>query len=271
MNSLFAFNFQLIPYEACLNLNVDELRLAPGFDAVCTRDRLVILLQGNPAHHREAHSTAHALARAFIHAEAFLSFPNGIVLEVEPLTWLEAQNCQCNRIVSGYMHESLRNHPLDPNHPDKARLRRAGALVMELDDSPSLQLALADFHTARRQLPPYSAFYAFRVLEDVGYHFGTRRDDKPDWNAMNTALKTSEQTWKPLTDAGTFSRHLNITKTAPFNANYPDLLGLAHEVIEKTLDYQRQKAGSPVFDQVLVGFRFVQKFRSLDFTPSPRA
>jgi len=63
------------------------------------RDRLVILLQGNPAHHRDAISRAHALARAFVHAEAYLSFPNGIVLEVEPLTWLEAQNTQSNRII----------------------------------------------------------------------------------------------------------------------------------------------------------------------------
>lgn len=246
MNSVFAFNFQLIPWEACLDLNVDELKLGEdGFSAVCTRDRLVILLQGNPAHHRDAILRAHTLARAFVHAEAYFSFPNGIVLEVEPLTWLEAQNCQSNRIISGYMHESLRNLRLNPEHPVKARLRAAGALVLELSDFPTLQLALADFHTARRELPPYSAFYAYRVLEDIGYHFGVRKDDKPDWDAMNEALRTLESDWKPLTDAGTKARHLTLENLSYLNAiDHQAVLQLAYDAVEKTLKYERQRAAT---------------------------
>ncbi len=41
--SLFSFNFRLGPWEGCLNLNFDQIELAPGFAAVCTRDHLGIL------------------------------------------------------------------------------------------------------------------------------------------------------------------------------------------------------------------------------------
>ena len=78
-------------------------------------------------------------------------------------------------VVSGYMHQTLANAPLDPNHPDKARLRSAAALVRKVQPFPALQLALGDLYTARREIGPYSSFYAFRVLEDVGFHFGVTK------------------------------------------------------------------------------------------------
>lgn len=52
-----------------------------------------------------------------------------------------------------------------------------------------LGLALADFHAARRELGPYYAFFAFRVLKDIGFRFGDK-DGAPDWPAMNKALGT---------------------------------------------------------------------------------
>jgi hypothetical protein len=107
------------------------------------------------------------------------------------------------------MHQTLAIAPLDSNHPDKLRLCEAAALTRALYDLPALQLALGDFHTARREVGPYSAFYAFRVLEDVGFHFGATKNDKPAWNGMNAALGTSKAKWDPLTDAGTWTRHLS--------------------------------------------------------------
>jgi hypothetical protein len=53
------------------------------------------------------------------------------------------------------------------------------------------------------------------VLEDVGFHFGTTKNEKPDWEVMNTALRTTEAKWQPLTDSGIWARHLseqNLTK-----------------------------------------------------------
>ena len=125
VSSLFSFNFRLSPWDGCLNLNVDHIGLAAGFAAVRTRDHLGILWQGDPNQNETARATAYTLARAFIHAEAFLSFPDGIVLEVEPVTWLEVRHSVPTKVVSGYMHQSLTTAPLDPNHSDKIRLRKA--------------------------------------------------------------------------------------------------------------------------------------------------
>jgi hypothetical protein len=138
------------------------------------------------------------------------------------------------------MHQTLTTAPLDPNHPDKARLQRAAALVRGLHAFPALQLALSDFHAARREAGPYSAFYAFRVLEDVGFQYGVTKQDKPDWGAMNAALGTTEAKWKALTDAGTLARHLSERKLS--NLQSIDVLGLlrlAHEAIELALKQNR--------------------------------
>src|SRR5581483_11126436 len=171
--SLFCFNFRLTPWEGCLNLNFDQEELAPGFGAVCTRDHLAILWAGDPEQNDEARADAYTLARALVHADAYESFPIGIVLNVEPVTWLEVRGHVPRDVVSGYMHPTLPAAPLDSTHPDRARLKRAAALVRQLHSRPALQLALGDFYAARREPGPYSPFYAFRVLEDVGFHFGT--------------------------------------------------------------------------------------------------
>jgi hypothetical protein len=73
-------------WEGCLNLNFDQEVLAPGFGAVCTRDQLGILWAGNPQQNEAARATAYTLARTLVHADAFVSYPGGIVLHVEPVT-----------------------------------------------------------------------------------------------------------------------------------------------------------------------------------------
>src|SRR5947209_14455431 len=62
--------------------------------------------------------------------------------------------------------------------------------------------ALSDFRQARRNLGPYSAFYAYRVLEDIGYGFGTV-SDHPNWDAMNDAFGTTREHWNLLIETGT--------------------------------------------------------------------
>jgi hypothetical protein len=126
--------------------------LAPGFGAVYLRDQLGIYWLGNPKENDAARNLAYTLARAFVHADAFISFPTGIVLEMEPVTWLEVRHCVHKGIVSGYMHQTLATAPLDANHPDKVRLRYAAALVRGLRPFPALQFALGDFYTARREV-----------------------------------------------------------------------------------------------------------------------
>jgi hypothetical protein len=101
----------------------------------------------------------------------------------------------------------------------------------------ALRLTLGDFYTARREVGPYSAFYAYRVLEDVGFHFGVTKDDHPDWKSMNRELGTSKEKWDPLIKAGTIARHLNdraLQKLERMDRNA--LLRLAREAVELILD-----------------------------------
>jgi hypothetical protein len=42
-----------------------------------------------------------------VHADAFVSYPGGIVLDVEPVTWLEVREHVPEGVVSGYMHQTL--------------------------------------------------------------------------------------------------------------------------------------------------------------------
>lgn len=211
-SSLFTFNFRLGPWEGCLNLNFDHVDLASGFDAVCTREQLGIIWRGNPAESEVARATAYSLARTLVHADALVSFPNGIVLDVEPVTWLEVRECSTTKVVSGYMHTTLATTLLDSNHPHKLRLLKAVELTKAVLDHPALRFAIADFYAARRELGPYLGFYAFRVLEDVGFHFGVTKDDKPDWDKMNAAIGAAKNKWHPLTKAGTSARHLSKYK-----------------------------------------------------------
>src|SRR5689334_14193464 len=228
--SFFSFNFRLMPWEACINLNFDGVQLSNGFGAVCVRDQLSVLWGGDPTQNDEARREAHALARRLVHADAFLSFPDGLVLDVEPVSWLEVRDAEPRGSVSGYMHPSLAVAPLSPAHPDAQRIRSSATLAGVLDSRAALQMALADFHASRREVGPYVAFYAFRALEDVGFHFGATKDDHPKWDDMNRALGTTKATWDSLTDAGTAARHLSVGKLpALATADLLRLRELAHD------------------------------------------
>lgn len=235
--SYFSFHFRLLPWEACLHLNFDQVLLAEGVGAVCTRDQLGLFIAGDPQHNETLRIKAHQLARSLVHAHAYCSFPRGLVLDVEPVTWLEIRDCEPKPTVTGYMHPSLASVSLEPRHPDNAALRQAADLVRNLGGNPSLDLALADFHAARREPGPYYAFYAFRTLEDVGYAFGTAKDDKPCWDAMNLALGTTKATWDPLTDAGTTARHLKPHEAAALASQRDQLLRLAHDALDRTITH----------------------------------
>jgi hypothetical protein len=72
---------------------------------------------------------------------------------------------------------------------------------------------------------------AFRVLEDIGFSFGIK-NDKPDWNAMNSALGTSKNKWAQLTEAGTMARHLSDQGLRKLEMmDRAALIGLAHEAV----------------------------------------
>jgi hypothetical protein len=100
----------------------------------------------------------------------------------------------------------------------------------------SLQLGFADFRAARREVGPYSAFYAYRVLEDIGIHFGATKEEKPDWPAMNAALVTDRGHWQTLIDAGIGACHLKASKLPTAVASDPgSRLRLARKAVERTM------------------------------------
>jgi hypothetical protein len=125
---------------------------------------------------------------------------------------------------------------------------RAVDLAGRIHQLAPLRLALADFHAARREPVPYYAFYAYRVLEDIGYMFGTvkveKKGERPDWGAMNAAFKTEEEHWDLLTDAGTLARHLNMQKLQDLAVMDPQkLLTLSHEAINRAIEHVGSIAG----------------------------
>jgi hypothetical protein len=238
MPSHFTFTFRFRPWEYCLHLNFDRKELAPGFGAVCVRDYLGIFWAGMFEQNEMARNIAYNLARVLVHSHAYFSFPKGAVLEVEPLIWSEARDCVPKESVYGYMHPSLQTAPLRHGHRDNTPLLRAAELSLALQNSMPLQLALADFHAARRRPGPYQAFYAFRVLEDVGFMFGTKKGFA-DWGAMNKAFKTTEKKWAPLTKAGKWARHLspeNLRKLA--QTNQKQMLSLSHKALTLALAHR---------------------------------
>jgi len=235
--SLFVFQFRLLPWEGCLNLNFENMQLTQGFRAVCTRDQLGLLTYTESASFGEAQRWAMQLASALVDAHAYFSFPDRLPLDLHWVSWLEVKECEPRSTVSGYADPSLLRVPLDPNHPDNESLLAAGDLLRRLGGNPSLALALADFRAARRELGPYFAFFAYRVLEDIGYAFG-EKGGKPDWLAMNAALGTNQKHWDDLTQAGTAARHLSKGSLPTVLLKPRDvLLGLARDALSRWITF----------------------------------
>ncbi len=242
--SLFVFQFRLLPWEGCLNLNFENMQLAQGFrrlthdfGAVCTRDQLWLLTFTKFVTFEAAQHGARWLASALVDAHAFFSFPDRLPLDLQWVSWLEVKECEPSSTISGYAHSSLLHVSLDPKHADNVPLLAAGDLVRRFGDDLSLALALADFRAARRELGPYYAFFAYRVLEDIGFAFGVK-DGAPDWPAMNKALGTTKEYWDDLTETGKAARHLNTVslesvQTKPRNA----LLGIARDALSRYITF----------------------------------
>jgi hypothetical protein len=242
--SLFAFTFRLLPWEATLGLNFDRQELAPDFNAVCIRDQLKIVWVGDPAQNDISRDTAITLARRLVHANSFLAHPAPSVYDAEPVSWLEVTGVTGTTLTAGYMSPSLGGAPLSSADPQGVRLKSAAELVRKIGGSGTmsmpLYMALADFHAARMETGPYAVFFAFRVLEDVGYAFGSVANDKPNWDAMNAAIGTTKAEWDKLTQAGIWARHLNDSKLisgAPLSKS--EALQLAHTCLKKLLTHAK--------------------------------
>lgn len=93
---------------------------------------------------------------------------------------------------------SLESLPLATDHPDNRPFMDALRLVPTLQRVPSAGAAFADFRDARRRSGSYTAFFAYRVLEDLAYTFGGAQPDRRrNLDAMNGALGTSKAHWDP--------------------------------------------------------------------------
>jgi hypothetical protein len=248
--SLYFFLFRLLPWEACLNFNFENLGLPDGFVAQGVRDQLILGVHHDSAPFDPLKDRAQRLALSLVDAYAYLGFPAHRAVDLEWTLWLEAKQCNPTMIMQGYGHPSLADAPLDPNHPTKALFLAAGALILHHDASAHLHLALSDFHAARRDPTAYASFYAFRVLEDVAYAFGRTSDkkgkEKPGWSAMNAEFGTTEAHWKALTDASVQARHLTNESLQPLPLQERDkLLALAKEAIDRFVAYLDKPEANP--------------------------
>jgi hypothetical protein len=89
--SHITFTFRISPTPYCHHLHFDNKQLASRFVAVWVRDYLVIIWIGEPENNESARGLAHHLARTLIQSHAYFSLPDGSLLEIEPVTWLEVK------------------------------------------------------------------------------------------------------------------------------------------------------------------------------------
>lgn len=231
--SLILFRFRLLPPQACMNLNFLGLSVPPA-SIVCTRDVLGVQLVLPPDKiFDDTLLAVKRLAATLLDVHAYCAFPQLPPLELMAESWFEIKEAGPRNTVFGYADSSLEFVPLVPGHPDNVPFTEAAELVPMIDLEPPLGAAFADFRVARRQTGNYVAFFAFRALEDVAYTFGTTKEGKPDWNAMNSELGTTKQHWSQLTVAGEQARH---NPARPLHPNERDvLLGLAKDALDRKL------------------------------------
>ena len=160
-------------------------------------------------------------------------FPGFPALDVMAESWFEVVGVgQAQSTVFGYADSSLEFVPLVQGHPDSQPFVEASSILKATHVEPELGPAFADFRVARRQTGSYVAFFAYRVLEDIGYTFGTT-DDKPNWDAMNLALGTTKGDWRKLTEAATAARH-NPARAID-SRERDELLAIAKRALERKL------------------------------------
>src|SRR6266581_68885 len=116
--SVYVFESHLTPWEACINVNFANVRLAPDFIAACTRDHLTLLTLSTPrVPFAFILNRARELVQRLIDAHALFCALNAHLLEHDSTIWLEVKGVREGEAVAGYMHRSLGAGPLDPKHP----------------------------------------------------------------------------------------------------------------------------------------------------------
>lgn len=242
-DSLILFRFRLSPPQACMNLNFQGLSVPPA-SIVCTRDVLGVQLVLPPDKiFDDTLLAVKRLAASLLDVHAYCAFPQLPPLDLMAESWFEIKEAGPRNTVFGYADSSLEFVPLVPGHPDNVPFTEAAELVPMIDLEPPLGAAFADFRVARRQTGSYTAFFAFRALEDVAYTFGSNVDGKPDWAAMNSALRSVEEHWEPLTRAAEAARHNPARSIAPSERDA--LLGRAKEALDRKLALMRRSTGTP--------------------------
>jgi len=231
--SLFVFRFRLLPSHACSNLNFHNL-VVQDAGVVCTRDVLGVRINAVPGDVRPLLLAAKARAALLLDVHAYCAYPSRPQLDLVSEGWLEVRDAADKETVFGYSDPSLESIGLASDHADNAPFFEAAKLLgCTLSRVPDLAHAFGDFRAARSQAGSYVAFFANRVLEDVGYLFG-RRDNHPDWDKMNAALGTTTAEWTRISK-GT-ARHNPLAPIS--DVNRAAMLELARGAIEKYVAWE---------------------------------
>jgi hypothetical protein len=234
---LFVFRFRLSPAHACNNLNFQNLSVLDAA-LVCTRDVLGVRRNAVPGDVRPLILEAKARAALLLDVHAYCAYPTRPQLDLVSESWIEVRDAGDKETVFGYSDPSLESTGLVSGHPDNEPFMEAAKLLtVAVSRVPDLAHAFNDFRSARTQVGSYVKFFANRVLEDVGYLFG-RRDDHPDWDSMNAALKTTTADWALISRGA--ARHNPLTPIP--DADRTAVLDLAHSAIQKYIDWEHGQA-----------------------------
>lgn len=145
------------------------------------------------------------VATSLISPHGYYSYPSGPALHVDSFGWLEATDWDGGRTIFGRSGLAFDKLPLRPDHPDNAPFNVAQTLIgdLGLGNNQALTAAMRDFWIARRDPTAYSAFYSYRVLEDIASSFGDLEGNrKATWQMMNDSLGTAREDWEALQEVG---------------------------------------------------------------------
>jgi hypothetical protein len=127
-------------------------------------------------------------------------------------SWLEVREVEAKANIVGTVHTryGLGNVEMDGQaaRDFAAALRAAWVIVQE----PAARLAFKDYGQSLAQRGDDAFLYAFRAIENVRRSCApdtvkANGDVQPHWGEMHTALGTSEEVLRSLTDAAVAIRH----------------------------------------------------------------
>lgn len=177
----------------------------------------------------------------FIQATAAYALLTGVALEATLDSWVELGDAEFTDKITGFRVDNPAFVPDPPpaDERDSVALVAAAELAGALWRHPGYRNALADLHSALRDLSEDAYWRAYRAIESLAMQVAGRDDvDGDTWRALHQHLEVSESEFRSRIEP--FARHRpqvahGAQRTAPDPGERQDALLAARWVLAETL------------------------------------